>query len=89
MKIFVVGSGGWGTAAAVLLDDNHHDVTLWSFFDEEAESLRCNRENKKFLPGVILADTIKITTDLSQVAQAEIIVVCNPFFCGFKKRQNR
>ncbi|MBR2917086.1 MAG: glycerol-3-phosphate dehydrogenase, partial [Clostridia bacterium] len=45
-KISVVGSGGWGTAIAVMLLNNGHDVTLWSFFKEESEELRKNRENK-------------------------------------------
>ena len=31
MKITVVGSGGWGTALALVLEENGHDVTLWSY----------------------------------------------------------
>ena len=31
MKVAVIGSGGWGIAAAKLLCENGHDVTLWSF----------------------------------------------------------
>ena len=30
MRITVLGSGGWGTALALLLTDNGHKVTLWS-----------------------------------------------------------
>ena len=30
MNIVVLGSGGWGTAAAMLLSDNGHTVALWS-----------------------------------------------------------
>ena len=29
MKVSVIGSGGWGTALALLLLENGHDVTLW------------------------------------------------------------
>ncbi len=36
-KISVAGSGGWGTAIAVMLAQNGHDVVLWSFFKEECE----------------------------------------------------
>ena len=42
MKITVLGSGGWGTALALLLLDNGNDVTLWSFDPKEAEIL-CER----------------------------------------------
>ena len=31
MKITVLGSGGWGTALALLLLENGNDVTLWSY----------------------------------------------------------
>ena len=30
MKAMVLGSGGWGTALALLLRDNGHAVSLWS-----------------------------------------------------------
>lgn len=35
MKIFVVGCGGWGMALSMLLHENGHEVTAWSFFEEE------------------------------------------------------
>ena len=44
MKITVVGSGGWGTALALLLLENGHDVTLWSYHEAECSELRENRE---------------------------------------------
>ena len=41
MKITVLGSGGWGTALALVLLENGHDVTLWSYTEpEESEVLR-------------------------------------------------
>ena len=36
MKIAVLGSGGWGTALAMLLAENGHTVTLWSYLEEES-----------------------------------------------------
>ena len=53
MKIAVIGSGGWGTALAILLHNNGHRVTLWSFSDEESERLRRTRENP-FLKGIVI-----------------------------------
>ena len=52
MKAAVIGSGGWGTALAILLAQNKHDVTLWSFLKEEYDALSADRENRQFLPGV-------------------------------------
>ena len=39
MKITVLGSGGWGTALALLLLDNGNDVTLWSHREDGAAEL--------------------------------------------------
>ena len=39
MKILVAGSGGWGTALALLLLKNGHEVTLWSSCAEASARL--------------------------------------------------
>ncbi len=78
-QIAVVGSGGWGTAIASLLAKNGHNVMLWSYLQAESEALSKNKENKQFLPGVILPETISYTTSLSEAADhAEIIVMVTP-----------
>ena len=41
MNIVVLGSGGWGTALAMLLEQNRHTVTLWSH-DPKKCSFRSN-----------------------------------------------
>ena len=53
MKAMVLGSGGWGTALALLLRDNGHAVSLWSHNPEKAEAMRKTRENP-LLSGVSL-----------------------------------
>ena len=40
MKIAVLGSGAWGTALAMLLQKNGHEVSLWSYCEEESNTLR-------------------------------------------------
>ena len=54
-KIGIIGAGTWGTALAVLLNNNGHQVTIWSIIPEEVEMLRTKRQHEKKLPGVILA----------------------------------
>lgn len=51
MKIAVIGSGGWGTAIAILLSSRGHNVYLWSWIQEETDRLKKDRENKDFWPG--------------------------------------
>ena len=48
-NISVIGSGGWGSAVAIMLAKNGHRVTLWSYLKEESEDLKKYRENKPFL----------------------------------------
>ena len=78
-KIAVTGDGAWGTALAMLLCDNAGQVTLWGAFPDYVETLREKRENVKFLPGVSLPDTLRITADMAEaVADAELIVMAAP-----------
>ena len=80
MKISVIGSGGWGTAIALLLCSNGHEICLWSYKKEESERLSRDRENKEFLPGVSFGDyNIKFTSNIEEAASfGEIIVSAVP-----------
>ena len=60
MKIAVLGSGAWGTALSLLLQKNGHEVTLWSYCEEECSALRERGENK-MLPGVPLPESLPLT----------------------------
>ena len=51
-KISVMGTGSWGTALAILLHNNGHQVMLWSAHPEKAVSLNETREDSGKLPGV-------------------------------------
>lgn len=79
MNITVLGSGGWGTAAALLLDHNGHAVTLWSHDGKKAESLAQSRENP-LLRGVRIPESIFVTNDLNCLSGAELVVFASPSF---------
>ena len=79
MKITVIGSGGWGTALALLLRDNGHSVTLWSFRKEEMDHITRFHENA-LLRGVRIPEDIALTTDLAAVGEAELVVSAVPSF---------
>jgi len=64
MKVTVLGAGSWGTTLALVLHDNNHEVTLWTYKSEQAELIRSKRENPAFLPGILIPPEIKITTDI-------------------------
>ena len=79
MRITVVGSGGWGTALALLLRNNGHTVTVWSFDQREIDYIHQNHENA-LLRGVTIPEDIALTTDLSAVRGADLVVSAVPSF---------
>ena len=79
MKVSVIGSGGWGTALALVLLENGHEVTLWSYTEEESAVLRENRENP-MLRGVPLPEGLALTTDLNCVKDCKAVVLATPSF---------
>jgi glycerol-3-phosphate dehydrogenase (NAD(P)+) len=79
MKVTVLGAGSWGTTLALVLNENNHDVTCWSFDEQDIKQILNTRENKKFLPGIPIPESIQVTSDLMHSIQdTEAIVVVVP-----------
>lgn len=74
-EISVIGAGSWGTALALALLKNGHNVTLCSVVADEIENLKRDHENKKGLPGVILPEQMKFSADLEQSVRGSKMVV--------------
>ncbi len=77
-NICVLGSGSWGTAIALLLNNNDHKVTLWSFTEDECRELSSARENKRCLPGITIPEEITLTSDINACKNQDIIVIATP-----------
>ncbi len=78
-KVAMIGAGSWGTALALVLADNGHDVVLWSYEAEHIALMQTERENKTFLPGVALPDSFSFTADIKQAAaDCEFVVFAVP-----------
>ncbi len=74
-KVSVIGAGGWGIALAVLLNRNGHEVTIWSFSQEEIDMLERDHEQKAKLPGVMIPKEIRITGDMELAVKGQEVVV--------------
>lgn len=57
-KIAVLGAGSWGTALAMVLADNGHQVRLWGHKEELIKEINSAHSNTKYLPNVKLPETI-------------------------------
>lgn len=79
MKVTVIGDGGWGTALAMVLDSNGHDVTVWGPFPDALDQIRSNGENQTYLPGVPIPSSIQWTSDHAEaVRDAGLVVLVVP-----------
>ena len=74
-SVAVVGAGSWGTAFASMLAGRHGSVTLWAHETEVCADLRDRRENRAFLPGIVLPPTIRPTADLAEAVSGKSVVV--------------
>lgn len=74
-KVSVIGAGSWGTALAIVLQENGHEVTVWSILEDEITMLREKREHVDKLPGVKLSEEMLFTTDLEAAVQDKDLVV--------------
>jgi glycerol-3-phosphate dehydrogenase (NAD(P)+) len=76
-SIAVLGGGAWGTALAQTAVRAGRRVTLWEFDAGNAEHLAGKRESR-FLPGVKLEDSIKVTRALAEAARADAVLLVVP-----------
>lgn len=74
-KVGVLGAGSWGTALAILLHDNGHDVTVWSIDPKEVEMLSEKREHVSKLPGVHISEEIMITNEMEEAIKGNDFLV--------------
>ncbi len=79
MKVTVIGAGAWGTALALVLLENGHQVTLWGYNPEEIRRMQQQRENP-MLPGVPLPEALVLTSTFDSVPEARLLVLATPSF---------
>ena len=81
-NISVLGAGSWGLGLALLLNNNGHNVTVWSVLNDEVVMLQTVREHKRCLPGVRIPDSITISGDTANVinnADVLVLAVASPY----------
>ena len=76
--IAVLGAGSWGTALAQGAASAGHGVKLWGRDPRQIEDLRRTRENRRYLPGITLSQTIEPTADLAALEPGEALLAVVP-----------
>lgn len=80
-KIGIIGAGSWGSALAVLLHNNGHEICIWSALENEIKMLSETHEHKA-LAGVKLAEDMVFTTNLKEAAEGKellVLAVASPY----------
>ena len=77
-KIAIIGSGSWGAALGIYLASNGNDINIWSFSEDEMNSI--NKEKKcVFLPNAVIPDNVYCTTSYEEAIEgAELILHVTP-----------
>lgn len=78
IKIAILGSGGFGLALAATCQRLGHDVTVWSAFKDEIDTILRTGELRAKLPGITIPKSVKLTTDISCVKDKDIVLVGIP-----------
>ncbi|WP_109514561.1 NAD(P)H-dependent glycerol-3-phosphate dehydrogenase [Pseudomonas ovata] len=77
--VAVLGGGSFGTAIANLLAQNGHQVRQWMRDPEQAQAIRDNRENPRYLKGIKVLPGVEPVTELADTLDAcELIFVALP-----------
>lgn len=77
-RIGVIGAGAWGTALAQALAQGGQDIVLWAREPELVAEINTSRTNSQFLPSARLADTVRATGDLADLAVLPVLLVVVP-----------
>lgn len=81
MKIGIIGAGAWGTAFAIHLARQGHQILLWVYEPELFDVLQKTRENTFYLPSFLLNSQIDLTLSLKDFANfSDDVVVAIPSF---------
>ena len=76
--IGVMGGGAWGTTVAKLLSDKNSNVLLWAKETQVKKDIEKTRINKTYLNKIKLNKSLKITNQLEDLSELDILFVVIP-----------
>jgi len=77
-NIGIIGAGAWGTALATVAARSGCQTTVWAHNPEVAADINIHHENRIYLPGIRLDETIVATADLADFANTDGLLFVTP-----------
>jgi len=78
-RIAVLGTGSWGTSFTSVLAEAGNTVTMWGRFADEVEDITRNRTSTRYMPDLVLPDSVTATTDATAaLTDVEMVVLAVP-----------
>jgi len=77
-KVGIIGAGSWGTALAIVINRAACDVVLWDRSEEKVREISSSNRNSKYLPGAFVDPAIKLTTNVAEVCDVDMLIITIP-----------
>ena len=74
----VLGAGSWGTGLSIALSDSGRDVILYGNEQSVRDDINQNHRNSKYLPDILLPDSIRCSTDIADLCEMPVILLVVP-----------
>ena len=84
MKITIIGAGAWGTALAIHFASHNHQVAMWARNAEHLSAMQAERENKRYLPGFKLPNSLTAHSDLGTALEGSELVMVVTSVAGLR-----
>jgi glycerol-3-phosphate dehydrogenase (NAD(P)+) len=74
----IIGAGAWGTALATVMQQAHGDALIWAHEPEVVASINDDRRNHLYLPDIALAEGIRATGNMEEMAHCHALMLVTP-----------
>lgn len=74
-KIAVIGAGSWGTALALTLGRNGHQVRIWDVDEEHVRTLQATKVNNRYLPNCPFVGDMEAVLDIKDAVEGAYMVL--------------
>ncbi len=82
--ICVLGAGSWGTALAIQAARNGCNTLLWGHNPEHIKNLEKDKENRRYLPGIMFPKSLQVTDNLEQASMFSPLILISVPSHAFK-----